>query len=605
MLEDKLQNLPSLPGVYLMKNKQDKIIYVGKAVNLKNRIKSYFSSQHRDSAKTRALVQNIYDLEYIITDTEIEALILENNLIKEHKPKYNVRLTDDKNYPFIRVTLQESYPRLEIVRSLKKDGARYFGPFTSASAVHETLRLLKRIFPIRSCKQRALPKRDRPCLNAHIKRCAAPCVGKISQEEYNKMIQEVILFLEGKQENLLKALQEKMEKAAEELNFERAAEIRDQLAAVEKVVAKQKIISDRYADMDVINYVKSIKKSCVQVFMIREGKLLGRDHFFLETTEETEGPEVLGAFLKQYYNQVEYIPREILMPEEVEEQEVLTAWLKGKRGGRVELKVPKQGDKRHLLEMVGKNALDSLQQEIVASMSRNNPQDGLAELAASLKLEDKPQRMECYDISHIQGAETVASMVVFVEGKPCSSEYRRFKIKTVEGPDDFASMEEVIRRRFNKATAGDEKFATLPQLIVIDGGKGQLSSARKVMEELGYGDIPTVGLAKENEWIFTEDSSEPIILSRRSQGLYLIQRIRDEAHRFAITYHRLLRGKRNLSSVLTDIPGIGKKRKEALLKHFNFSIKKIMQATPQELSEVEGINEQIAEQIYEFFHPAE
>lgn len=605
MLEEKLQNLPSVPGVYLMKDKQDKIIYVGKAVNLKNRIKSYFSSQHRDSAKTRALVRNICDLEYIITDTEIEALILENNLIKEHKPKYNVRLTDDKNYPFIKVTLQESYPRLEIVRSLKKDGARYFGPFTSASAVHETLRLLKRIFSIRSCKQAVLPKRDRPCLNAHIKRCAAPCIGKISWEEYNKMIQEVILFLEGKQENLVKTLREKMEKVAEDLNFERAAEIRDQLSAVEKVVAKQKIISDRYADMDVINYVKSIKKSCVQVFMIREGKLLGRDHFFLETTEDTEGKEILGAFLKQYYNQVEYIPQELLLPEEVEDQEVLTTWLKGKRGGRIELKVPKQGDKRHLLEMVGKNALDSLQQEIVASMSRNNPDEGLEELAAALKLKDKPQRMECYDISHIQGAETVASMVVFVDGKPCSSQYRRFKIKTVEGPDDFASMAEVIRRRFNKARAGDEKFATLPELIVIDGGKGQLSSARSVMEGMGYGYIPTVGLAKENEWIFSEHSSEPIILPRRSQGLYLIQRIRDEAHRFAITYHRLLRGKRNLSSVLTDIPGIGKKRKEALLKHFNYSIKNIMKAKPQELSEVEGINEQRAEQIWEFFHPTE
>lgn len=604
-LEEKLKNLPELPGVYLMKDGKNKIIYVGKAVNLKNRVRSYFSSQHINSPKTKVLVSNIRDLEYILTDSEVEALILESNMIKQFKPKYNVRLTDDKHYPYLRISLQDDYPRLEIVRSLKKDGARYFGPYTSSGAVYETLRLLKRLFPLRSCKKESFVRQERPCLNAHIKRCAAPCTGQISQEDYGKMIQEVVLFLEGKQEDLGKRLKERMENAAENLDFERAAEIRDQLLAVETVIAKQKIISDRFVDMDVINYARSKDDTCVQVFFVRRGKIVGRDHFFLDGSEGTEGKEILGAFLKQYYSQVEYIPVEVLLPESVDEGEVLATWLSARRGSRCYIRNPRQGKKLDLIKLVGKNALESLQQEAGTRINaRERGEKALEEIARVLDLPQEPGRIECYDISHIQGAETVASMVVFTDGRKDTSQYRRFKIRDVVGPDDFASMAEVIMRRFQKAQLGDDKFTILPDLVIIDGGKGQLSAVRGVMGVLGCADITTIGLAKENEWIFVENSSEPIVLPRSSQGLQLLQRIRDEAHRFAITYHRLLRGKRNLTSALDEIPGIGPKRKEALLKHFGLSLKKISQASLEEISEVEGLSKQGAQQVWDYFHPS-
>lgn len=604
MLEEKLKNLPDRTGVYLMKDEQGNIIYVGKALSLKNRVKSYFLSQHAGAPRTQALVKRIRDLEYILTDSEIEALILESNLIKEYKPKYNVRLTDDKNYPFLRVTLQEAYPRVEIVRSRKRDGARYFGPYTDTGAVNETLRILKKIFPIRSCKQSSFTKQDRPCLNAHIARCSAPCCGQISKEEYRKMINEILLFLEGKQEYLLKQLQNSMEEAAEKLEFEKASEIRDQLQAVQKVAARQKIVSGKFIDIDVINYARSINLTCIQIFFIREGKVLGRDRFFLEGTEGTEEQEILSSFLKQYYSQVDYTPAEILLPEKLDEENVLKIWLEGKRGGSVQLKVPKAGEKRALVELVGRNAVESLQLEIGSKASRESTsQEALAQIAEALNLVEKPYRIECFDISHIQGADTVASMVVFEGGRANSSKYRRFRIKTVQGPDDFASMAEVIDRRFKKALEGDEKFHELPDLLVIDGGKGQLSAAREVMIGLGYAHIPTVGLAKENEWLYIEGSSDPLILPRNSQGLCLLQRIRDESHRFALTYHRLLRGKRSLASVLDEIPGVGAKRKKALLKHFGMSLKKMMNATVEEIGGVEGINPDVARKIWEYFNP--
>ncbi len=606
MLEEKLKNLPEKPGVYLMKNDKDNIIYVGKALNLKNRVRSYFTSQHANSPKTKALVSNIADLEYILTDTEVEALILECNLIKEHKPKYNIRLTDDKNYPYLRVTVQEPFPRIEVVRAMKKDGARYFGPYTSAGAVHETLKLLKRLFPLRSCKQRTFEKQERPCLNSHIKRCVAPCSGRISQEEYRKMIQEVILFLEGKQEDLTNLLNKRMEEAAENLQFEKAAEIRDQLLAIEKVIAKQKIISGSFANMDVINMARGFNEACVQVFFVRSGKLIGRDHFFLFGTDEKKREEILAAFIKQYYSQVDFIPGEILLPEDLEEAAVLETWLSGKRGSKVQLKVPKRGDKYQLVELVGKNAQEALEQEArTKAQAQDRAEEALKEIAEALEMDEFPQRMECYDISNIQGSESVASMVVFEGGKASPQEYRRFKIKTVEGPNDFASMAEVIFRRFKKAREGDAKFSTLPDLVIIDGGKGQLAAAREMMHQLGYGSIMTVGLAKENEWLYREDCSEPIILPRNSQGLYLIQRIRDEAHRFALTYHRLLRGKRNLASVLNEIPGIGPKRKEALLRHFGLSLNKIKGASLEELLRVPGLTREAATNVWNYFHPAE
>ena len=606
MFEEKLNNLPDKPGVYLMKDLKGSIIYVGKAINLRNRVKSYFLAQHAESPKTRLLVQNIRDFECILTDTEVEALILESNLIKKYKPKYNIRLTDDKHYPYLRVTVQEVFPRIELVRSVKKDGARYFGPYTDTGAVHETLKLLKKIFPVRSCKQAVLTRRERPCLNAHIGQCRAPCCGLISNEDYRKIIDEVILFLEGKQEHLVRLFTTRMEKAAEELHFEKAAEIRDQLHSVEKIIEKQKIISERLIDMDIINYARNENETCLEIFFVRRGKLLGRDHFFVEGSAGTSGQEILTAFLKQYYSRTEYVPLEILLPEIIEEKAVLETWLVEKRGARVSLKVPQKGDKRDLLELVAKNAHESLQQEIRTKRYQDKKgHDALTEIAQALALAEEPKRIECYDISHIQGTQTVASMVVFENGKAAPSEYRRFKIRTINRPDDFAAMAEVIGRRLNKAATGDEKFRALPELIIVDGGKGQLSAALVVLESFGYGALPVAALAKENEWLFVPDNPDPIILPRDSQGLYLLQRIRDEAHRYAITYHRLLRGKRSLSSALDEIPGIGPKRKAALLKNFGLSLKKIAGASFEELAAVEGINKETARQVWDYFHPLE
>lgn len=661
-LEGKLRLLPTLPGVYLFKDDQGKIIYVGKAINLKNRVRSYFSGQQNNAPKTRVLVKRIRDLEYIVTDSEVEALILESNLIKKYKPKYNIRLMDDKNYPYLRVTVQEKFPRLEIARTVHRDGSRYFGPYTNATAVHETLRLLKRVFPLRSCKQASFKHQERACLNAHIKRCAAPCQGLISAEDYRKMIDEVCLFLEGRQEALAKKLKKRMQKASEELNFEKAAELRDQLQAIETVIEKQKIVSSgSQEDYDVLHYARETQLACVQVLFVRAGKVSGSDYFLLEGVQEMEGREILLAFLQQYYHRAEFIPPQIILPERLEEQkepeeqkkpegpeecaadyqeeppvhqgysghqeypvpvavegcgvievpaklteqgeqELVESWLKEKRGSKVVLRVARRGHKKELLALAAKNARENLQREHnIREEKRKHHEQALQELAGYLQMAEPPHRMECYDISNIQGQEAVASMVVFEAGRANPSAYRRFRIKTVEGPDDFASMAEVIRRRFLNARNGNPRFTPLPDLVVVDGGKGQLSAARAVMRELGYARIPAVGLAKQEEWIFLEEREEPLILPRDAQGLYLLQRLRDEAHRFAITYHRLLRGKRNLSSVLDDIPGLGPKRKAALLKYFGLSLQKIRQASLEELEKVEGLGRSAARQVWNFF----
>lgn len=606
VLEDKLNNIPEQPGVYLMKDQKGQIIYVGKAVNLKNRVRSYFSSKHRESPKTRILVSQIRDLDFILTDTEIEALILESNLIKKHKPKYNIRLTDDKYWPFIKITVNEEFPRVEITRTVKKDGGKYFGPYTNSGAVNETIRLLKSIFPLRSCKQPTLAQQTRPCLNAHIERCSAPCCGNISSEEYGQMVAEVITFLEGRQDSLLKSLRHKMEIAAGDLQFEKAAELRDQIRAVESVTAKQKVMLGRLGNLDAINYAEGPEEMCIQLFFIRGGKLLGQDHYILDNVADTEIREVLGSFLRQYYNRVDFIPGEILLPEEIEDQEIISEWLSAKREGKVSLKIPRQGEKKAILELVAKNAKESLQQELIRRKTKQQAtQEALTQIKAALQLPAEPRRIECYDISHVQGAETVAAMVVFLDGHPTPGQYRRFKIKTVEGPDDFASMTEVVYRRFLKARQEDERFKDLPDLVLIDGGKGQLSAARAAMIDLLYEDIPAVALAEENEWLFLEHTPDPLILPRQSQGLFLLQRIRDEAHRFAITYHRLLRGKRNLSSALDDIPGVGPRRKEALLKHFGLSLRKIKNASLEELQEVEGLSAKTAQMIWDYFHPVD
>ena len=643
VIEEKLKQLPVGPGVYLMKDGAGKVIYVGKAVNLKNRVRSYFkggSSNHTE--KTRALVSHIRDLEWILTDSEIEALILECNLIKKYKPKYNIRLMDDKNYPYVRVTVQEDFPRVEYVHKMEQDKARYFGPYTSSTAIKDTLKLIKRIFPLRSCKTTAgWGRQQRPCLNQHIGRCLAPCMGQVTKEEYGKMIQQVILFLEGKQESLCKLIEERMNQAAENLDFEEAAQLRDQLLAIEQVIERQKVISGKQENYDVVNYARGKSQVCVQVFYIREGKLLGRESFFLEG-QQSGDEDVLLPFLGQYYSRVPMIPGEIYIPEPVSFQKedrkslqgaagegafqaetlggseeeggstvagdlaMTEAWLTRLRGRRVQIHIPRRGEKKALLDMVGKNARDLLLQKEQQEEARGDRcAQGLAELRDVLGLKDLPHRMECYDISHISGTETVASMVVAIDGKPRPDLYRRFKIRMVEGNNDFASMAEVMLRRFAKERQTDTRFGELPDLVVIDGGKGQLSSARSLMELLGVGHIATVGLAKRFEWIYKPNQSDPIVLSRKSPAILIITNLRDEAHRFAITYHRLLRGKRNLTSALDEIPGLGPKGKKALLQKFQLSLKNIMNASLQELEETPGLQKKSAQAVYDWFHPAE
>ncbi len=591
-LTEKLAHLPDQPGVYLMKDAQGKIIYVGKAVVLKNRVRSYFQSSRNHSPKVRSMVARIADLEYIVTASEMEALILECNLIKKHRPKYNISLRDDKSFPYIKVTLNEPFPRVYATRKVVKDGARYFGPYTNAGAVHETLKLLKRLFPLRTCRRLDAP---RPCLQYHIKRCLAPCAGKVNEAEYGDMIKAVCLFLEGRSEDMVKSLRRKMDQAAENLEFEQAARLRDQLQAVEKITEKQNIVTGA-GDQDAVGLARSAAGICVQVFFIRSGKMVGRDHFLLSGGEEEEDADLLTAFLKQYYSQSTFIPREILLPLELAEQELLTEWLSGLRGGKVWLEVPKRGTKKDLVQMAAGNALLVLNEQALKIQDQADRTEGaVRELGRYLAMDGLPERIECFDISHIQGAETVASMVVFEGGLPKKEDYRRFRLRTVEGkPDDFKSMQEVVGRRYRDGSA------PLPDLIIIDGGKGQLSSALEIIRGVGLHDVMVVGLAKEFEHIFREGMSEPLILPRHSQSLYLVQRIRDEAHRFAITYHRKLRSKRNMVSVLDHIPGIGEKRRKALWQEFG-SLAKIKQAAVEELAAAPGMTRPAAEAVYAFF----
>jgi len=616
-LADKLKRLPDAPGVYIMKNSSGEIIYVGKAVSLKNRVRSYFQSSHNHSPKVISLVSQVADFEYILTDSEVEALILECNLIKKHRPRYNVRLVDDKSYPYVKVTLNEDYPRVFMTRNVVRDGARYYGPYTDAGALRETLRLLKKVFPLRQCRQKSVDRQKRPCLNYHIRRCLAPCQGEVNREKYLEMIRNVCLFLEGRHEELVKTLAVRMEEAAENLDFEQAAELRDRIRDIEKVVEKQKIVSADLTDQDVIALAREGELSGVVVFFVRGGKLMGREHFIIDETSEIDDNEILTSFVEQYYIQVEYIPKDILLPLELTETGVINTWLEEKRGARVYLRVPRRGEKAKLVEMAQKNAAEELAQHRAREeQARARLEGALLGLKDYLGLARIPLRIECYDISNIQGTESVGSMVVFVGGKPRNDLYRRFRIKTVEGPNDFASMQEVLRRRFTRGlreldeiAAGKlekekAKFAEMPDLVIIDGGKGQLSAAREIMKELEVDPIATYGLAKEQEHLFGEDSPEPVILPRNSESLYLVQRIRDEAHRFAITYHRKLRGKRSLKSVLDDIPGIGAKRRKALVEHFR-SMARLKNATIDQLAEVPGITRPVAEAVYEFFQQEE
>ena len=595
IVAEKLKLLPDSPGVYIMKDDHGRIIYVGKAIVLKNRVRQYFQNNRSHTPKVRAMVSHVADFEIIMTHSEVEALILECNLIKNHRPRYNISLKDDKSYPYVKVTVNEEYPRVFLTHRVQKDGARYFGPYTNVTAVHESLKLLRRLFPLRTCRH----LQERPCLEYHIRRCLAPCAGKVTKEEYAAMIRAVLLFLEGRTEDVKRELSQRMAKAAEAYHFEVAARLRDQLQAVRKVAEKQNIVTGS-GNQDAVGMARSEVGVCVQIFFIRAGKMIGREHFLLQGSEEESDEDILTAFLQQYYHRATFIPQEVLLPLELPaaERELLEAFLQEKkRQGRVSLLCPKRGTKHDIVAMAAGNAEKYLSDE-AARIKRANEQTlgAVEELGRYLGLKTPPNRMECFDISHIQGSETVASMVVFEGGLPKKSDYRRFKIRSTEGkPDDFLSMREVTTRRY-VGLPEDE----LPDLIVIDGGKGQLSSALEIIRGAGHKDVPVVGLAKQFELVFTEGNPEPVVLPRHSQALYLIQRIRDEAHRFAITYHRKLRGKRNLVSVLDHIVGIGPKRRQALRAHFG-SLARIKEAGVEELAAVEGMNKPAAEAVYQFF----
>lgn len=616
-IAQKLKQLPDKPGVYLMHDEWQHIIYVGKARSLKQRVRSYFQAARDHSAKTRALVANIADLEYILTDSEVEALILECNLIKEYRPKYNISLRDDKTYPYLRVTMSEDFPRVFITRTKIRDGSRYFGPYTNVGAVRETLEVLKSVFPLRSCHKKGFTPGGRPCLNAHIKRCLAPCSGQVDPAVYQTMIQQVLLFLEGRQDDLVRSLKAEMEQASGNLEFERAAQLRDRLRAIEQVAARQKIVADDQGDADVFAIALAAGEAVVQVFFVRAGKLVGRENFVVKNPQELPADELLNEFLKQYYTVAEVIPPTLLLPVEIGESRLISQWLRERRGGRLELRMPKRGAKRELVEMATRNAQEALElRRQEKEVQRREVEEALVELRDELDLADLPRRIECFDISNLQGSESVASMAVAVNGELRNKEYRRFQVKTVIGPNDFASLQEVVGRRFQRGlkeqaqveagqlAPAQAKFAQFPDLLIIDGGKGQLSAVREVMAQLGVAGIPTFGLAKEFEYLFGEERPEPIILSRSSPALHLLQRLRDEAHRFAISYHREQRSKRTLRSALDDIAGIGPARRQALLKHFG-SVQKIREASVAELKEARGMTQAAAREVYDFFHPSQ
>lgn len=605
-LQKKLENLPTNPGVYLMKNDQGEIIYVGKAVNLRNRVRSYFRELKPEQAKTKALVRHIADLEYILADNELEALVLECNLIKKYRPKYNISLKDDKTYPYLKIT-KEDYPQVLITRKVSRDGARYFGPYPSVNELRNSLEMIRKIFPFRSCRQKVFTN-DRPCLNAHIHMCYAPCIGRISKEDYNAMIDQIALFFEGKQDGLAKRLRQEMEQAAENLEFEQAARLRDQLQGIEQIMTQQKAVLGGDSDEDVIAMARGIDQCCVQIFFVRGGKIVGRENYFLKGTDESSRGEVLASFMKQFYLNCQFIPRNILLETELEEQDVLEQWLTEKKESRVYLKVPKRGQAKDLVELVGRNALEVLnKQELEDTYQAQRTTGALEQLQRVLGLPELPRRMECYDISNTQGTDSVASMVVFVDGKPKKDQYRRFKIKTVEGADDYASLREVLQRRLlhglteqQDSGEGTGKFADFPDVIMMDGGRGQVNIALEVLRELQL-DIPVCGMVKDNKHrtrgLYYQNVEIP--LDEHAEPFLLITRMQDEAHRFAITYHRSLRGKRNLASILDDIPGVGEKRKKSLLKHFG-SFTKIREASVAELAEVDGISQTIAEEIYSY-----
>lgn len=591
-IKRQLDALPTGPGVYLMRDRADALVYIGKAVNLRSRVRSYFRADGGHSPRTRNLVSHVGRIETIMTDTEVEALVLENLLIKQHRPRFNVLLKDDKTYPFLKLTLDEAFPRLVVTRRRLSDGARYFGPYPDVGAMRATLKVIQQVFPLR--QKETPPFKHRPCLNHSIGRCLAPCQGLVTEAEYRKLVDGVVLFLEGRHADLHRRLTEQMTEAASRHEFERAAKLRDRRAAVERIMEQQKVVGSGEDDQDVLGAASDGRMGALQLFQVRRGKLVGRLDFQL-AIKGADLAEALCAFLPQYYAETDQLPKELVLPFPLPDAEVIGRWLSDRRGSKVTLTVPKLGGKLALLEMAQHNAQQALGRAHVeaVSASREAPEVGLLTLAEALGMADLPHRIECFDISHIQGSDTVASMVVFEDGLPLKSAYRRFKIRNVQGVDDFAAMNEVVGRRYGRLVKEGERA---PDLVIIDGGKGQLSSAMRVFEELGLQDLTVFGLAKREEEVFLPGRSEPVILPEGA-ALHLIQRIRDEAHRFAVTFHRERRSKRMLRSALDDVPGIGEKRKRMLLARFG-SVDAMRELTLAEWKERSGLPTDVAETLH-------
>lgn len=598
-IKEELKKLPEQPGVYLMHAENDEIIYVGKAINLKRRVSSYFRKVNNRGPKIEKMITLIHYFEYIVTDSELEALVLENNLIKEHHPKYNTMLKDDKSYPFMKVTVQEDFPRVLFARQMKRDGARYFGPYTSATAVKDTIELVKKLYGIRTCNK-ALPKEigvGRPCLYYQMKQCAAPCQGYISKEEYGERIQNLLSFLNGDYKKVIKDLEMKMKERAAEYEFEEAAEYRDLIESVKHVTGSQRVVKNGGIDRDVIAMARKDEETVVSVFFVRDGKLLGREHFHMEQTGKETGSQIMEAFIKQYYAGTPFIPNELLTEFEVEDYALLEQWLGERRGGRVHIITPQKGEKSKMIDLARENAAVVLSRDLEKIKREDARTVGAAnELAQMLGL-PKADRLEAFDISNTSGYQSVASMVVFEKGRARKNAYRKFKLRTVSGPDDYKSMEEVLTRRFT-----DERFDVYPDVIMMDGGKGQVNVALRVLEDLNL-NIPVCGMVKDDNHRTRGlyYNNEEISFPKNSEVFGMITRLQDEAHRFAITYHKLLRGKEQVRSILDDIPGVGPARRKALMQHFK-EIDKLKNATVEELQQVSGITSKVAEEIYSFFH---
>jgi excinuclease ABC subunit C len=603
-LQAQLPNVPDRPGCYLFKGDGGEILYVGKAASLRSRVRSYFQEGGGHSPRTRIMLERVRDLETMVTATPVEALLLESTLIKRHRPHFNVRLRDDKQYPYICLTMNEPFPRPIIVRRAKKDGNRYFGPFTSSWAMRQALKLIKQVFQLRGCGRRIEEgDRQRLCLDYHMGLCSGPCAGMIARADYLRAVDEVTQFLEGKADGALQQLEIEMAEAAESLQFERAARLRDQVQGIRAVIERQRVVTTDAVDQDVVALVTDEVQTGAAVLFVRGGRLVGQEHVALEGAHPEELPAAMGQFLQQYYQSGREPARQVLLSHDAPDHEWLASWLRERRGGPVQLLAPQRGEKRRLVEMAAQNGEIRLEERRARfAHDQARAEEAILELQEALELPNLPYRIEAYDISNLQGAETVAAMVVFEAGQPKKADYRKFRIRTVAGPDDFAAMREALRRRLERGIGGDERFGELPDLILIDGGKGQLGAAMEVANELGV-EIPTIGLAKQFEEVFLPGQPGPVQLSRRSPALFLLQRIRDEAHRFGLAYHRKLRGKRQTRSALDEIEGIGERRRDALLRHFG-SVTRMKDASVEELAAVKGMNRAAADRVYHHLRAA-